>query len=195
MSALFSKGKDEKSQLGSQSNFPNPRDNISSYNDLDQALNDFKEGNGDREDKENANPGAKGKLKAESEAQSKIAAHSFNVVNSRLTLLEDRYNTVRERLSFAERTLIDNRESTNKKIKVLDAELNDLNSEMNDLRESVETLQDEIKRAAKESDVKVIGKYLDLLEPLEFVTREEVKKALKRIRSAPNLDEDVALHE
>ena len=24
---------------------------------------------------------------------------------------------------------------------------------------------------------------------------EEVKKALKRIRSAPNLDEDVALHE
>src|SRR3989344_6237026 len=142
MSALFSKGKDEKSRLGSQigsQDFPNLRDN-GSYNDLNQTLRDFKGGNGDTKS------GSKGdNARMESEAQSKITSHSFNLVNSRLTLLEDRYNTVRERLNFAERTLIDNREGTNKKIKVLDSELSDMSSEISELREVILSLQEEIK--------------------------------------------------
>jgi predicted nuclease with TOPRIM domain len=120
--------------------------------------------------------------------------HSENIVNSRLTLLEDRYNTVRERLSFAEKSLVDNRDSLNKKIKVLDGEISDIHMAVNELKESILSLEEEIKSAAKESDVRVIDKYLELWEPLEFVTREEVNKALNKVNK-PSIDEDVELHE
>jgi len=109
-------------------------------------------------------------------------AGSLNLVNTRLTLLEDRYNTVREQINFGEKTLIDNRNNINQKIKVLDSEMNDLNNEMKDLREKVQSLQEEIGRSAKEEELRVIDKYLDLWEPLEFVTREEVKKAFVKLK-------------
>jgi outer membrane murein-binding lipoprotein Lpp len=124
----------------------------------------------------------KTKEQLEEEAREKTMAHAVTGVNTRLTLLEDRYNTVREQIGFAERSLVEGRENTNKKIRVLDSELNELNSEMKELKDKVLSLNEEIKRAAKEEQVRVIDKYLDLWEPLEFVTRQEVKKALDKIR-------------
>jgi chromosome segregation ATPase len=114
--------------------------------------------------------------------EEKDYSHSINVVNTRLTLLEDRYGTLRDQLKFSEKTLLDNRENMNKKVKILDEEMKDLNSELKELKDKVSSLQEEIKRAAKNEDVKVIDKYLELWEPLEFVTRAEVKKALEKLK-------------
>lgn len=101
-----------------------------------------------------------------------------NIINRRIAILEDRYNNMRKQMQFADQTILENRHDINKKIKLMDDELEKLDSEIKDLIEKIDELSSEIAGSAKADDLKTIEKYIDLWRPVQFVTREEAKKLL-----------------
>ena len=103
-------------------------------------------------------------------------------INAHLTLLEDRYNQVRNKINFTEHELLESRKKINSRIKVLDDELNDINKSIDEIREKVLGLHEEVSGSAKKENINVIEKYLDMWEPLDFVTRSEVKQALNKLQ-------------
>ena len=122
------------------------------------------------------------KKKPEEEQRERALQQNLSAITAQLALLEDRYGQVRNKVNFADHELVETKSRINKQIKVLDEELNDLNRTIQEIREKGEGLYDEVSRAARKEDVDVLEKYLDLWEPLQFVTRNELLKAVSELK-------------
>ena len=61
-----------------------------------------------------------------------------------------------------------------------DSYISELSKNLMDIKEKIRLIVKELKLTAKSEDVKVVEKYLDLWEPVEFITRSEAKKMIER---------------
>ncbi len=163
--ALFSSS-EKKTSDGALSSFSSPYSNTSSQNSNTIRKN---------------TPAAK--KKPEEESRDRMVQQSLSAITAQLALLEDRYGQVRNKVNFADHELIETKSKINKQIKVLDDELNGVNRTIQEIREKVEGLYDEVSRAARKEEVDVLEKYLDLWEPVEFVTREELSKIITGLKN------------
>ena len=59
-------------------------------------------------------------------------------------------------------------------------ELSDMKAQVADVNEKIKALVREMQGFAKSEDVDVIRKYLNLIEPLGFVTQNEVERMVKQ---------------
>ncbi|MBW3011649.1 hypothetical protein KY311_00535, partial [Candidatus Woesearchaeota archaeon] len=57
-----------------------------------------------------------------------------------------------------------------------------LNREIIKLRENVDGFSKELGMAAKAEDLKALSKYLDLWEPVEFLTRKQAESMIKEAK-------------
>lgn len=102
-----------------------------------------------------------------------------NIANRRVKILEERYNSLREMIRFTDQSQLNNKKKIESEIKAIDDEISELSNSIAELKEKFENLSKEIRMAAKENDLKVIEKYLDMWEPVEFVTRKEAADMIK----------------
>jgi len=104
-----------------------------------------------------------------------------NTLSRKLRLLEDRYSNLQKKSMVGDQNLI----SYNKR---LNNEMKALNSEMLDLRRMIDVVDNklliiikELKVSAKKEDVELLKKYVNLWEPIKFVTRKEVENIINDI--------------
>ena len=64
---------------------------------------------------------------------------------------------------------------------IISTELDEVRKEINELRDHMHIFERQMQETAKSEEVKVLEKYINLWEPLNFVTRKEVKKVVKEI--------------
>lgn len=95
-------------------------------------------------------------------------------LNNRIRTLENKYNLLGERLLVVNQNMIE-------EYKRLLQELKSVNEEMREMRQEVFVTQDTVRNMIKEMEffakkeqIKVLEKYIDLLNPMRFVTEEEV---------------------
>jgi signal transduction protein with GAF and PtsI domain len=107
----------------------------------------------------------------------------LNNINTRLRILEGRYNLTRERMLVVNQNMIDH-------YKALQGEIKALNEDIKDIKESIESLKVNMRSIIKETqifarkeDVKVLEKYINMWNPVNFVTQEEVVDLIKKHRS------------
>ena len=90
-----------------------------------------------------------------------------------MKLLEERYDTIRQQVRFIDQNLLDTKKKLDAEIKATDDELGELGSELKSLKESLLNFSKELKMAAKVQDLAAISKYIDIWEPVEFLTRQQ----------------------
>lgn len=100
----------------------------------------------------------------------------LNDMNTRLRLTEQRINQNRERLRVFDDQIIDNK-------KTLSNEINNVSEEIGELRKSIKNIDDtihhiikELELTAKKQELEVIEKYVNMMDPTRYVTKEEMKK-------------------
>lgn len=105
----------------------------------------------------------------------------LNSVSTRLRILEERYTNLRRKTQVTEQNMLMSHKNVNVDIKTI-------NTEMNELRRDVILIQNKIKQIvtnlgtfAKKDDVKTLERYINLWEPIKYVTEEGVKKIARRI--------------
>ena len=108
-----------------------------------------------------------------------------NTIN-RLRVLEERYTNLQSEMRVIEDNMARRNRNVTTEIKALTLDINELRKEINEIKDKVIVLVKELQRFAKREDVQVMQKYIEMWEPLNFVTHKEVeeiideKLALKR---------------
>ena len=119
------------------------------------------------------------KQSAEVELFGKISKNVNNVAAS-LRILEERYSNLRNRSQVSEQSTIELEKEVTKDIKMLTEELIDLKRGLSDIKEKLGLISAEMTNLVNKNEFKVMERYLDMWQPMNFVTRNELNKLLEQ---------------
>ncbi|MFH1376511.1 MAG: hypothetical protein ABIH25_02650 [Candidatus Woesearchaeota archaeon] len=103
-------------------------------------------------------------------------------INTRIRILEGRYNLTRERMFVINQNMVDH-------YKALQGDMKGINEDIRDIKEGLETIKTtmnsivrEMQFFARKEQLKVLEKYINIWNPINFVTEEEVLELIKKHR-------------
>ena len=100
-----------------------------------------------------------------------------NTIN-RLRVLEGRYTNLQSELRVTEENMINRGKRLTKEIKTLTLDITEVRTEINDIKDKVLMIIKELQVFAKREDVKILQKYVEMWEPMNFVTHNEVEEII-----------------
>jgi hypothetical protein len=106
-------------------------------------------------------------------------AKNVNSLAANLRILEERYANLRNRLQASEQGVIALDKDIRTDIKLLNEDVLELKKEINDIKDKLRLIGGEIKNLVNKNEFKVVERYLDIWQPMNFVTRNELKKMLE----------------
>jgi len=102
-------------------------------------------------------------------------------LSGRIKVLEERIDTMRTHLELLDNTLVERH-------KTIVAEINDLKDSIRSIRADLEEVKDFNERLAKrmealasKEELKVLERYVDAWQPLNYITRNELKATVKAL--------------
>ena len=98
---------------------------------------------------------------------------------SRLRVLEERYTNVQVELRVTEESMIRRNKKLTTDIKALTMDITELRKEINEIKDKVLLIIKEIRNSAKREEIKVLQRYIEMWEPMNFVTRKEVEEIIE----------------
>lgn len=100
-------------------------------------------------------------------------------VAARLKVLEERYTNLSRREQLAEQNMLHFERDLKAELRALQTRLLEARRHVTEVRESLETIQGQVANTVPKHELRVIEAYLNIIQPLEFMTREEAKKLLE----------------
>jgi|TARA_Y100000310_G_scaffold159627_1_gene159338 hypothetical protein len=101
-------------------------------------------------------------------------------LNSRIRVLESRYNLFSERLLIVNKNMINEYKKLTTENKAIDLELKELKNDIFEIKEILKRITDEMHVFARKENIKVLEKYINFWNPLEFIKEEEVREIVKQ---------------
>ena len=101
-------------------------------------------------------------------------------INSKLRSLESKNSLLSEHLLTVNQNSIEEYKRLGKEISILNSEIKKLKEELYTIKQALNGFLRETDFFAKKNDIKVLEKYINLWNPLEFVTEEDVEKIIER---------------
>jgi predicted transcriptional regulator len=105
----------------------------------------------------------------------------MNSINRRVRVLEERNNHMHRKTAVIEENMISNHKEVSEKLKKMNDDIKEIKKDFQEVKESMNLIVREIQSKAKKDDVDYLRKYIDLWNPTDFVTNNELDKAVKRI--------------
>lgn len=106
----------------------------------------------------------------------------------RLRINEARIANLRERLAVTDSNVIDEFRRMSEQIKELNAELRQTKNEVFKLRETLKDVIKEMNSFASSQELKVLERYINTWNPLNFATEKEVLSLIKENAKSPSKD-------
>ncbi len=106
----------------------------------------------------------------------------INAVGTRIRIIEERYLNLRKKTQVTDANMLEVHKRMEHEIKAINNDLLEMRREIDDLRDKMKVMVHEVMDSARKEDLDVVKKYLDLWEPVKFVTTEDVEKIAQRIR-------------
>ncbi|MBS3172247.1 hypothetical protein J4438_01535 [Candidatus Woesearchaeota archaeon] len=107
----------------------------------------------------------------------------LNELGTRIRILEGKYTVTRERMLLINQNMIDH-------YKILTTEIKSMNEELREIKESLELIKETTRNIVKEmsffarkEQMKVLEKYINMWNPLNFVTEEQVLELIEKKRT------------
>ena len=102
-------------------------------------------------------------------------------INRRLKLMEERYTNLRNKFQVTEQNMLSKNKSFFTDIKAINLELTEIRKEIGELKDRIVMLIRDMESFAKKENVDMLRKYIDLWNPIKFVTHEEVEEIIKEV--------------
>jgi hypothetical protein len=100
-------------------------------------------------------------------------------LDRRIRVLEERYNNIRKKIQLTDQNLLESEKSFSKELRSLNGESLDLKRTVNDFSDKLMMFSGEMSDTAKKADLMVVEKYLAMWNPVNFVTRKELREYLE----------------
>jgi len=104
---------------------------------------------------------------------------AVNELANRLRILESKQSLLSEKLLVMNQNMIEEYKKVMKETKVLDMDIKDMKKDIANVKNIVKHLTEEAGKFAKQSDVKVLEKYIKLWSPMNFVSEKQVKDMIR----------------
>ncbi len=103
-----------------------------------------------------------------------------NELASRVRILEGKYTLVRERMFLLNQNLVDAHKKLITEIRSVDSDIKEIKGDLFTIKETLRHVIRELDSFAKKEDFKVLEKYINMWNPLNFVTEQEVLELIKK---------------
>ncbi len=103
-------------------------------------------------------------------------AGELNNISRRLMILEERYSSLRKKTQVTDQNMLNGNKKFMTEVQTAHSDLDDFKKRLDDMVDKMKIIIRELKECAKREDVDVLNKYINLWEPLNFVTRDSVDK-------------------
>ncbi|MEK6934768.1 MAG: hypothetical protein AABW46_02720 [Nanoarchaeota archaeon] len=101
-----------------------------------------------------------------------------DVIN-RIRTLESKYNLLGERLLIVNQNMIVQHKKIIPEFKAINSDVKEIKSELFKLKEVIKDLTRELEFFATKEDIKVLEKYINIWNPIKFITEDELDKILE----------------
>lgn len=101
-------------------------------------------------------------------------------LSRRLRVLEERYSVLRRKGQLTDENLLSAEKEVRDELGSLQQEVTELHRLLLDIDEKLDLFLEQVKRAAPREEVLVLRKYLELWDPVRFLTREEAERLLRK---------------
>ena len=98
--------------------------------------------------------------------------------NTRIRALEGKYSQFGERLLVVNQNMIEEYKKIMREIKAMESEFKEMHVDVTHLKETLKDFSKESELFARKNDVKVLEKYINLWDPLKFITEEDVQRII-----------------
>ena len=99
-------------------------------------------------------------------------------LGSRLRMLEERYMQLRENVEMVNQNMIDEYKKLIKETKDVNIVLKELKTQINEINKAINHIVKETENFARKDNLKILEKYINMWNPLNFTTEEDVEKAV-----------------
>jgi len=115
------------------------------------------------------------------EKQRKVDTSQSNEILTlvrRIRELEERVENQRSKDKIIERNMLDHFKKFKADISTINSDISEIKNEINKTNAESSKIIKELKLSASKEDVKILQKYVDLWNPIRFVTNEQVKRLI-----------------
>jgi hypothetical protein len=113
----------------------------------------------------------------------------MNGLAARMRVSEERLNELRKKISFVEQNLLANYKKVLGDIKTSNDEIDELRHKLVDVEDRIITVIKELRMSARKTDLDVLRRYIELWDPVKFVTAEQAERIARDILSTPEQKE------
>ncbi|MFO8015942.1 MAG: hypothetical protein R6U32_02465 [Candidatus Woesearchaeota archaeon] len=106
-------------------------------------------------------------------------SNQINNLSRRLKMLEERYTNLRNKTQLTDQNMLEFNKETKRNMKATNDELMEVRKDFEDLKEKVKLIVKELKETAKSEDVQMLEKYVNMWEPVNFVTKHDVERIVE----------------
>ena len=99
--------------------------------------------------------------------------------DEKLRILESKYSLMRDRMLMINKNMIDQYKKINSEMKLINDDIKEIKMNLNNMKETNMHIIKELQGFARKENLKVLEKYINFWNPLNFTTEEEVIKLIE----------------
>ncbi len=107
------------------------------------------------------------------------ATDQMRNLSRRLRVLEERYANQRKNMQVMEHNMLSDSKKLQTQMHSLQSDFDELKKQIYDIKQKFDLIAADLADTAKREDVIVLEKYINLWEPVNFVTRNEVERIVQ----------------
>lgn len=101
--------------------------------------------------------------------------------SNRLKLIENRISVLRNHLNIIDTSLIEKHKATISELRTVEGNVRNLRADVDEIKNLAERLIKRLEDFASKEEVKVLERYVELWQPLKYVTHSEIEAIVKNI--------------
>ncbi len=102
----------------------------------------------------------------------------LNSLSARVRISEERYVELRKKMLVIEQNMLSNHKRAITELKTLNSEITEMKRTIDLIEDRIITVIKELKLSAKKEEVQVLKRYIDLWNPVQFVSVQHVEKMI-----------------
>ena len=117
-----------------------------------------------------------------------LTPNQLNELIRRLKKLEERYTNLQTRSQLTEQNMLSRNRSVATEIKTINLDIHEIKREVEEIKNRILMIIKELQASARKEELKILERYVNMWEPVKFVTHNEVEEVVKEIlaKYAPN---------
>ena len=105
----------------------------------------------------------------------------INSISRRLKLLEEGITNLRRFFHVTEENIISKNKHYSAELKTISSDIMEMRKEMQDVKDKVMLVIRELQSVARKEEVKVLEKYINLWNPVKFVSQNEIEDIINEV--------------